>query len=155
MSDTIFDKIVRGEMSAYTVWEDEGYIAFLTPFAGTPGNTVVIPKTKQADYVYDLTPEQLAGLMEATRTVAALLKQAFEDCHRVALVFEGTGVAYVHAKLYPLHGELSGQTDVWTKHQEFYPEYPGYITTVEGPLMAAEELTRIQKQIIATREAAA
>lgn len=147
MSDTIFDKIVRGEMPSYKVWEDTDYLAFLTPFAGTPGQTVVIPKTNQGDYICKLSDEQQAGMMVACRKVAALLEKAF-DTPRVAIVFEGTGVAYVHAKLYPLHGELGGQTDVWTKHMEFYPEYPGYITTVEGPQMSDDELRRIQQQIV-------
>jgi diadenosine tetraphosphate (Ap4A) HIT family hydrolase len=41
---TIFDKIVSGEMKSWTVWEDDQYMAFLTPFPNTPGFTVVIPK---------------------------------------------------------------------------------------------------------------
>ena len=44
MSDTIFDKIVRGEMESYKVWEDNKHLAFLTPFPNTPGFTVLIPK---------------------------------------------------------------------------------------------------------------
>ena len=147
MSDTIFDKIVRGDMDAYRVWEDDNYLAFLTPFPGTPGMTVVIPKTNQGDYIFDLTPEQVAGLTRACQTVAKLLEKAL-GVVRVALVYEGTGVAYVHAKLYPLHGELAGQTDVWSKHVEFYPEYAGHITTVEGPKMSDEELKSIQQRIL-------
>lgn len=147
MSDTIFDKIVRGDMSSYRVWEDDNYLAFLTPFPSTPGLTVVIPKTNQSDYVFALSPEQMTGLMQACQTVSKLLEAAF-DVSRVGLVFEGTGVAYVHAKLYPLHGELGTQTDVWTKHQEFYPQYPGYISTVEGPLMSDEQLTELQQKIV-------
>jgi histidine triad (HIT) family protein len=147
MSDTIFDKIVRGDMDAYKVWEDDGYLAFLTPFPGTPGMTVVIPKTNQGDYIFDMTPEQVAGLTQACQKVAKLLEKAL-GVVRVALVYEGTGVAYVHAKLYPLHGDLAGQTDVWTAHQEFYPQYVGHISTVEGPRMSDEELTAIQQKIV-------
>lgn len=146
-TDTIFDKIVRGDMPAYKVWEDEGYLAFLTPFPGTPGMTVVIPKTNQGDYIFSLTPEQVAGLTQACQTVAKLLEKAL-GVSRVAMVYEGTGVAYVHAKLYPLHGALASQTDVWSTHVEFYPEYAGYITTVEGPKMDDEQLKQIQQTIV-------
>lgn len=66
---------------------------------------------------------------------------------RVALVFEGTGVAYVHAKLYPLYGELANQTDVWSNQTEFVDEYRGYITTIEGPKMADTQLKDIQAKI--------
>jgi histidine triad (HIT) family protein len=147
MSNTIFDKIISGEIPSFKVWEDDRYLAFLTPFPNTPGFTVVIPKQNQGDYVYDLSPDQLQGLMEATRQVAKLLEKAF-DTPRVALIFEGTGVPYVHAKLIPLHGKLGSQTDVWSHHQEFYPEYIGYLTTTEGPRMSDDQLRDIQNMII-------
>jgi histidine triad (HIT) family protein len=143
---TIFDSIVSGEMKSWTVWEDDNYLAFLTPFPGTPGMTVVIPKVNQSDYVFDLSEEQLTGLMVACQKAAKLLEKSLA-VERVAMVFEGTGVAHVHAKLYPLHGDLGGQTDVWTKHQEFYPEYPGYISTVEGPKVSDQDLDAMQQKI--------
>ena len=144
---TIFDKIIAGEIPSYIVWQDEKYVAFLTPFAGTPGLTLVIPRQNPGDYVFDLGDEDIAGLMRATKKVAKLLEEAL-GVKRVALVFEGTGVAHVHAKLYPLHGALASQTNVWSSHQEFYPEYVGYISTVEGPKMADSELAKIQKKIL-------
>ena len=147
MPETIFDKIIQGEMKSWKVWEDEKYLAFLTPFANTPGLTVVIPKNNYGDYVFNLEDHQSHGLFNAAKAVAKLVEKAF-DTPRIALVFEGTGVAHVHAKLYPLHGSLAGQTNVWSKHQEFYPEYVGYLTTVEGPRMSDEELTEIQRKIV-------
>lgn len=147
MSDTIFDKIVRGEMDAWKVWEDAGYLAFLTPFPNTPGMTVVIPKQHVGDYVFSIPNEAYTGLMEATRTVAKLLEKAF-DTPRIALVFEGTGVAYVHAKLYPLHGKLADETDIWSEQTEFVEEYRGWITTIEGPKMPDEQLAAIQRRIM-------
>lgn len=143
---TLFDKIVSGEIPSFKVWEDEQYLAFLTPFPSTPGLTVVIPKTNPGDYVFNMDDQTINGLMAAAKKVAKLLEKAL-GVQRVGLVFEGTGVAYLHAKLYPLHGDLAGQTGVWSKHQEFYPEYIGYFSTVEGPRMSDEELTKIQKQI--------
>ncbi len=143
---TIFDKIVSGEMKSWTVWEDENYLAFLTPFPNTPGFTVVIPKVNAGDYVFSLDDTIYHGLWDATRKVAKQLEKAFAT-PRVAVVFEGTGVAHVHAKLIPLHGELAGKTDVWSKHTEFNPTYTGHLTTVEGPKMDDAELDKIQAQI--------
>ena len=148
MSDTIFDKIVRGEVESHKVWEDDSHLAFLTPFPNTPGYTVVIPKTNTGDYVFSLTDEQYDDLLRATRKVAKLLEKAL-NAKRVALVFEGTGVAYVHAKLIPLHGELAGQTNVWSDHTEFNEQYLGFITTAEGPKMSDERLKEIQMKILA------
>jgi diadenosine tetraphosphate (Ap4A) HIT family hydrolase len=143
---TLFDKIVDGSIPSYKVWEDDDYLAFLTPFPNTPGLTVVIPKANPGDYVFNVDDEVVDGLMKAAKKVAKLLEQALE-VERVAVVFEGTGVAYLHAKLYPLHGDLGGKTNVWGHHQEFHPEYIGYLTTTEGPQMSDDELKAIQKKI--------
>ncbi len=144
---TLFDKVISGEIPSWKVWEDDNYLAFLTPFPNTPGFTVVIPKQNVGDYVFSIDDQAYNGLMQASRTVAKMLEKAF-DTPRVAMVVEGTGVAHVHVKLLPLHGDLAGETNVWSKHQEFYPEYVGYISTVEGPKMDDSELTKIQQQII-------
>lgn len=146
MSETIFDLILSKKIPSWVVWEDKDYLAFLTPFPNTPGMTVVIPKTNPGDYLFDLEDSKVNGLISASKKVAKILEKAL-DVKRVALVVEGTGVAYVHIKLYPLHGKLGGSTDVWTSHCEFYPEYVGYLTTVEGPKMSNEELSEIQQQI--------
>jgi diadenosine tetraphosphate (Ap4A) HIT family hydrolase len=151
MSDTIFDKIVRKEIESYIVWEDDEHMAFLTPFPNTPGLTVVIPKTNPGDYLFSLDNQAYTDLLAATKTVAKLLEKAL-GATRVALVFEGTGVAYVHAKLYPLHGELANQTDVWSDHTEFVEKYRGYITTLEGPKMDDTQLKEIQAKILAVQQ---
>lgn len=146
MAETLFDLVIREEIPTWKVWENDTHLAFLTPFPSTPGLTVVIPKINHGDYIFDLEDTIMNDLMQATKQVAKKLEKAL-NVKRVAVVFEGTGVAHVHAKLYPLHGELGGQTDVWTKHQEFYPNYPGYISTVEGPKMSDAELDEIQEKI--------
>lgn len=143
---TIFDDIVSGKMKSWPVWEDEKFLAFLTPFPNTPGFTVVIPKQNPGDYLFSLDEKLYIEFMVATKKVAKILENAFET-PRVALVFEGTGVAHVHAKLIPLHGELAGQTNVWSKDTEFSEEYRGWLTTAEGPRMSDEILDEIQAKI--------
>lgn len=151
MTDTIFDKIIRGEIESRIVWEDENHVAFLTPFPNTPGLTVVIPKKNIGDNVFSLSEKEYTDLLLATKKVANILEKALR-VDRVALVFEGTGVAYVHAKLYPLHGLLASQTDVWSDTTEFVEEYRGWITTLEGPRMSDEQLDAIQAKIISASE---
>jgi diadenosine tetraphosphate (Ap4A) HIT family hydrolase len=143
---TIFDKIVSGEEKSWKVWEDDNFLAFLTPFPNTPGFTVVIPKENVGDYVFSLDDEQYIEFMKAVKTVANILEKAF-DTSRVALIFEGTGVAHVHAKLIPLRGKLANETDVWSPHREFNEEYQGWLTTAEGPKMSDERLNEIQAKI--------
>jgi histidine triad (HIT) family protein len=151
MPETIFDKIVGGQIESHIVWESDAHIAFLTPFPNTPGVTVVIPKENIGDNVFELNDEQYLELMKATRVVANLLEKAL-DVKRVALVFEGTGVAHVHAKLYPLYGFLASETDVWGDTTEFTEEYRGFITTLEGPKMDNSRLDEIRDKIIAAQQ---
>lgn len=146
MPETLFDKVVRDEIPNYKVWEDDQFLAFLTPFPNTPGLTVVIPKKNPGDYIFAIDSDLYVDFLKATKTVAGLIEKAL-DVKRVALVFEGTGVAHVHAKLYPLYGELASQTNVWSSDREFVEEYRGWITTLEGPQMDEARLGEIQQKI--------
>ena len=144
---TVFSSIID-DRDGYIVWEDTKHIAFLTPFPNTPGLTVVIPKQNIGDYIFSLDSKEYIQLLVATKKVAALLQIALE-APRVALVFEGTGVPHVHAKLYPLHGDKASKTNVWSDHIEYSDVYRKYLTTVEGPRMSDERLKEIQQKIIA------
>lgn len=143
---TIFDDIVSGEMKSWQVWENDEFLAFLTPFPNTPGFTVVIPKQNPGDYIFALDDAAYGRFLLAVKEVAKLLEKAFAT-PRIALVFEGTGVAHVHAKLIPLHGDLADETGVWSPHQEFNTTYQGWITTAEGPKMSDEQLDELQAKI--------
>ena len=44
MPDTIFGKIIRGEIPCHKVYEDDRVLAFLDVFPLSPGHTLVIPK---------------------------------------------------------------------------------------------------------------
>ena len=142
---TLFDKIVAREIPAYIVWEDDAYCAFLTPFANTPGVTVVVPKQNPGDYIFDLDDNQISGLMAAAKKVAKAIEKALQ-VERVAVVFEGEAVPHVHAKLYPMHG-LERDRSNFPKQELFMTQYPGYITTIEGPKMDDAQLTEIQQKI--------
>lgn len=151
MSNTIFDEIVSGERKSWKVWENDEFLAFLTVFPNTPGFTVVIPKKNEGDYVFGLDNELYVRFLLAVKNVANILERAF-DTPRVALIFEGTGVAHVHAKLIPLHGELASKTDVWSEHTEFNELYRGWLTTAEGPRMSDGDLDAIQQKILEVQQ---
>ncbi|HET7301988.1 MAG TPA: HIT family protein [Candidatus Saccharimonadales bacterium] len=141
---TLFDRIIAREIPAHIIWEDDQYCAFLTPFANTPGVTVVVPKKNPGEYAFDLSDEQLTGLMLATKKVARALGRALNA--RIGMVFEGEAVPHVHAKLYPMHN-MQADRSTFPKATVFNPVYPGYITTQEGPKMADEQLTAISQTI--------
>ena len=142
---TIFDKIVDGSMPSYKVWEDDNYLAFLTPWPNTPGFTVVIPKTNPGDNYIDVDDDTYIGLMHAAKNVAAVLRKAF-DAYRIGLVLEGEGVPYLHAKLIPMHGLVKGEKP--HQHERVFTEsYQGFLTTAGGPEMSDEELQKVQAKI--------
>lgn len=142
---TIFDEIVDGNIPSYKVFEDDNYLAFLTPFGNTPGATVVIPKQNPGDYVFAVDTEIVAGLMGAAKKAANVLEKAL-GVVRVAAVFEGEAVPHLHVKLFPMH-EFDGDRSKFPKQSAFFPVYPGYISTAEGEHMGEEKLKEIHEKI--------
>lgn len=139
---TLYDKIISGELPSFKVWEDDNYVAFLTPWPNTPGFTVVTPKKNPGDNYLDVDEAAYTGLLLAARKVATALRKAF-NTKRVGLVIEGEGVPHLHVKLIPMHGSGGSQ-----KHEPFFTDtYEGYLTTTEGPRMSDEELAKIQQKI--------
>lgn len=103
---TLFTRIINGEIPSYKVAEDEKYYAFLDINPLKKGHTLVIPKLAEpeADYIFDLDDETLAGLMVFAKKVAAGIKAA-TDCKRVGVAVLGMEVNHVHVHLVPLDQE--------------------------------------------------
>jgi histidine triad (HIT) family protein len=66
---SIFSKIVAGEIPAHKVAETSEYLAFLDINPLTVGHLLVIPK-KEVDYLFDLDSETYVGLMMFAQIVA-------------------------------------------------------------------------------------
>ena len=142
---TIFDKIVSGEIPSFKVWEDDKYLAFLTPWPNTPGFTVVVPKQNPGDNYIDVDTAAYTDLLLAAQKVAAILRKAF-DVYRVGLVLEGQAVPHLHVKLIPMH-DLGKTTDDHKQEPVFTEQYQGFLTTAEGPRMDDKELVAIQQKV--------
>lgn len=65
MADCIFCKLVGKEIPNYTVYEDDGVLAFLDIHPQTKGHTVVIPK-RHSEVVFDLSSEEISQLFNGT-----------------------------------------------------------------------------------------
>ena len=103
---TLFTRIINGEIPSYKVAEDEKYYAFLDINPLQKGHTLVIPKLPEpeADYIFDLDDETLAGLMVFAKQVARGLKAA-TGCKRVGVAVLGMEVNHVHVHLVPMNSE--------------------------------------------------
>ncbi|MBQ6723097.1 MAG: HIT family protein [Paludibacteraceae bacterium] len=103
---TIFSKIIKGEIPSYKVAEDEKNYAFLDINPLVKGHTLVVPKLPEpeADYIFDLSDEQLHSLMSFAKKVAAGIKAA-TGCKRVGVTVIGLEVNHVHIHLVPMNAE--------------------------------------------------
>ena len=103
---TLFTRIINGEIPSYKVAEDDKFYAFLDINPLQKGHTLVIPKLPEpeADYIFDLDDETLAGLMVFAKKVAQGIKAA-TDCKRVGVAVLGMEVNHVHVHLVPLNTE--------------------------------------------------
>ena len=100
---TIFTKIVCGEIPSYKIAEDVRYYAFLDINPLSKGHTLVIPK-QETDYIFDLEPEILAGMMVFAQKIALALRKAV-PCNRVGVAVLGLEVPHAHIHLVPLNRE--------------------------------------------------
>lgn len=103
---TIFSRIINGEIPSYKVAEDDRYYAFLDINPIKKGHTLVIPKLKEpeADYIFNLDDDTLAGLILFAKEVAVGIKAA-TDCKRVGVAVLGMEVNHVHIHLIPMDKE--------------------------------------------------
>jgi histidine triad (HIT) family protein len=67
--NNVFAKILRGELPAHKVYEDDRAFAFLDIMPRAPGHTLVIPKAS-ARNILDVKPDDLAHLMLVVQKIA-------------------------------------------------------------------------------------
>lgn len=103
---TIFTKIINGEIPSYKVAESDTCYAFLDINPLVKGHTLVVPKLPEpeADYIFDLSDEQLQDLIVFAKKVAKGIKEA-TGCKRVGMAVLGMEVNHVHIHLVPLKKE--------------------------------------------------
>lgn len=75
MEDTVFMKIIRREVPADIVYEDDETLAFLDIAPNAPGHTLVIPKRPFRN-IFDVDQETFAAVMETVRKIAPAVRDA-------------------------------------------------------------------------------
>lgn len=100
MSDSIFTKIIKGEIPCYKIAEDDRFIAFLDVSPIKKGHTLVVPKA-QIDYLFDLDDSLLSDLMIFAKKVSQKMQSAI-SCERIGIAVIGLEVPHAHIHLVPL-----------------------------------------------------
>jgi histidine triad (HIT) family protein len=75
--NNIFAKILRGELPAHKVYEDEKAFSFLDIMPRAPGHALVIPKSPARTFL-DIAPDDLAHLMKVTQRIARAAVTVFD-----------------------------------------------------------------------------
>lgn len=123
MSQTIFSKIIAGEIPSYKVYEDEHVLAFLDISQVTKGHTLVIPK-KAATNIFEIDEENMTHLAKALPRVAKAIKQAFNPLGLNILqnndAYAGQSVFHIHFHLIPRYDEQDGFNLHWQPQGEHY-----------------------------------
>lgn len=111
MVDSIFTKIIKGEIPSNKIYEDDRVYAFLDHSPKMAGHTLVISK-KQVAYVWDLSPEDYAAVMNASKKVANRIKQVLQPKF-VGMQVEGAAVPHAHVHIFPFNSpeEFSATPD--------------------------------------------
>lgn len=102
----IFAKILRGEIPAHKVYEDETTLVMMDIFPQSRGHTLVIPKAASRNLL-DADPAALAAVMPLVQEVANAVKVATKaDGIRLAQFNEGSAgqtVFHLHFHIIPAY----------------------------------------------------
>lgn len=103
MSDCIFCKITKSEVSAYKVYEDERVLAILDHRPVRDGHIMVIPKV-HIDHFIDLGPDMAQHVMAVGHKLACKIRDELNP-PRVGFVVSGFGISHAHFHVQPLWEE--------------------------------------------------
>ncbi len=98
---TIFSKIIKGEIPAYKVAEDDHFFAFLDIHPLSTGHTLVVTK-KEVDYVFDLDDKLYVRLFQFCRKLGRAIEKSVE-CKRIGMAMVGLEIPHAHIHLIPLN----------------------------------------------------
>ncbi|HET9174225.1 MAG TPA: HIT domain-containing protein [Candidatus Saccharimonadales bacterium] len=99
MQDSIFSKIVRGEIPCHKIYEDELTLAFLDIHPKQPGHTLVIPK-QQVAFVWDLDERLYTAVLATVRKVAQRQREVLGAPY-IGEHIMGTDVPHAHVHVFP------------------------------------------------------
>ncbi len=104
MSESIFSKILRGEIPCYKVYEDDHALAFLDVHPHAKGHTLVIPKVA-AETIFELPDDETGAFMMAVKRTMERLKEVLHpDGFTVGWNHGeagGQAVPHLHAHIFP------------------------------------------------------
>ena len=87
--ENIFAKILRGDMPAVKVFEDDVALAFMDIFPQSKGHTLVIPKDVTARNFLDFPADRIGPYLQRVQSVAKAVEAALSPDGIVVTQFNG------------------------------------------------------------------
>lgn len=116
MADTVFGKIVRGEITCNKVYEDDKVLAFLDISPLSAGHTLVVPK-EPAETMDELSDESAAALGRVLPRLCRAVVAATGVKEYNVLENNGSGahqaIAHVHFHIIPKPNSREGLGIGW------------------------------------------
>jgi histidine triad (HIT) family protein len=104
--ENIFGKIIRGEIPAHKVYEDDFALAMMDIFPQSKGHLLVIPKAPSRN-LFDADPATLSAAMPLVQRLARAVQQALRpDGIRIVQFNEtpaGQSVFHLHFHIIPVY----------------------------------------------------
>ncbi|MCS4991757.1 HIT family protein [Staphylococcus aureus] len=122
MSETIFGKILTGEIPSFKVYEDDYVYAFLDISQVTKGHTLLIPKKASAN-IFETDEETMKHSGAALPKVANAIKRAFNPDGLNIIQnngeFADQSVFHIHFHLIPRYeNDIDGFGYKWETHED-------------------------------------
>lgn len=122
MEESIFQKIIRGEIPCHKIYEDERTFAFLDIHPVNKGHTLVVPKTRYEN-MFDMPEEEWLAVMKTVHLLAPKIKMALgADGVNIGMnngSAAGQVVPHAHVHIMP---RFSGDGYVLWQRKEYYKE---------------------------------
>lgn len=99
MEDSLFTKIIKGDIPSHKVYEDDQTLAFMDIHPIQPGHVLVIPK-RQVEFVWDLEEADYQALMRTVQKVARRIREVLPAPY-VGQQIVGIDVPHAHVHLIP------------------------------------------------------
>jgi histidine triad (HIT) family protein len=99
MQDSIFTKIIKGEIPSHKIYEDDKTLAFMDINPVTEGHVLVIPKV-QVEFIWDLEADDYRALMDTVQKVGKRIRTVIGKPY-VGTIVVGTDVPHSHVHVVP------------------------------------------------------
>ncbi len=125
MQPTIFERIIKREIPAHIVYEDDETIAILDINPKTLGHTIVIPKAVSQNLL-EMNSDLLGQYFTVVQKVAKAIKESL-NAKGCVFLLDGREVAHTHTHIIPRYTDdqvlLQDADHVMYSSQEEMKEY--------------------------------